>query len=109
MNPRTNRGVVSCADVVVYDFGEGQPVGTIDQACPGDEVAYSAALDVFALPGGSSCRFGATQSFVGGSPIQFMTNVPILPGAHNTQINDASKMAYIMGPDGLYSFPVPGR
>lgn len=109
MNPRTNQGVVSCADVVTYDFNEGQPTGTIAQACTGDEVAYSAALDIFALPGGSACRFGPTESFVGGTPIQFVTNVPILPGAHSTQINDASKMAYIMGPDGLYSFAVPGR
>jgi hypothetical protein len=109
MNPRTNQGIISCSDVIVYDFNEGQPVGTIDQACTGDEVAYSAALDVFALPGGSSCHFGATQSFVGGTPIKFVTNVPILPGAHSTQINDSSKTAYIMGPDGLYSFPVPGR
>jgi hypothetical protein len=109
MNPRTNQGIVSCAEVVTYDFNEGQPTGTIGQACSGDEVAYSAALDMFALPGGTSCRFGATESFVGGTPIQFVTNVPILPGAHSTQINDASKMAYIMGPDGLYSFSVPGR
>jgi hypothetical protein len=109
MNPRTNQGIISCADVVVYDFGEGQPVGTIDQACTGDEVAYSPSLDIFALPGGTSCRFGATLSFVGGSPIKFITNVPILPGAHNTQINETSKIAYIMGPDGLYSFPVPNR
>jgi hypothetical protein len=109
MNPRTNQGVISCSDLVTYDFNEGAPTGTIGQACAGDEVAYSTALDVFAVPGGTSCRFGATESFVGGTPIQFMTNVPILPGAHNTQINDTSKLAYIMGPDGLYSFPVPGR
>jgi outer membrane protein assembly factor BamB len=109
MNPRTNRGIISCSAVVIYDFNEGEPMGTIDQACTGDEVAYSAALDVFALPGGSGCHFGATESFVGGTPIQFMTNVPILPGAHSTQIDDASKTAYIMGPDGLYSFPVPQR
>jgi hypothetical protein len=109
MNPKTNQGVVSCADVVVYDFAEGQPVGTIDQACAGDEVAYSAALDLYASPAGTSCRFGATESFIGGSPIQFVTNVPILPGAHNTQIDDSTRTAYIMGPDGLYSFPVPPR
>jgi hypothetical protein len=66
-------------------------------------------LDIFALAGGSSCCFGATESFVGGTPIQFVTNVPILPGAHNTLINDSSNTAYIMGPDGLYSSPVPGR
>jgi hypothetical protein len=109
MNPRTNQGIVSCSEVVTYDFNEGQPTGTIGQACTGDEVAYSAALDIFALPGGTACHFGATESFVGGTPIQFVTNVPILPGAHSTQINDASKTAYIMGPDGLYSFAVPGR
>ena len=109
MNPKTNMGVISCSDVIVYDFNEGAPSGTIAQACTGDEVAYSAALDVFVLPGGSACRFGATASFVGGTPIQFISNVPILPGAHSTQINDSSKLAYIMGPDGLYSFPVPGR
>jgi hypothetical protein len=109
MNPRTNQGIISCHDVVVYDFNEGQPVGTIEQACTGDEVAYSPSLDIFALPGGSACRFGATQSFVGGSPIKFITNVPILPGAHSTQINETSKTAYIMGPDGLYSFAVPNR
>ncbi len=109
MNPHTNQGVLSCTAVVTYDFNEGQPTGTIDQACSGDEVAYSAALDIYALPGGTSCRFGATESFVGGNPAQFITNVPILPGAHNTQIDDAKKTAYFMGPDGLYSFPVPQR
>jgi hypothetical protein len=109
MNPRTNIGVISCDQVVTYDFNEGEPIGTIDQACTGDELTYSAALDIFALPGGSACHFGATESFVGGTPIQFITNVPILPGAHNTQINDATKTAYIMGPDGLYSFAVPQR
>jgi len=109
MNPRTNMGVLSCSSVVTYDFNEGQPTGSIEQACAGDEVAYSPALDIYALPGGTSCRFGATESFVGGTPVQFVTNVPILPGAHSTQINEASKLAYIMGPDGLYSFPVPMR
>jgi hypothetical protein len=109
MNPKTNQGVLSCDDVVTYDFNEFQPTGTITQACPGDEVTYSAALDVFALPGGSSCHFGPTESFVAGTPIQFMTNVPILPGAHSDAINDSNKMVYIVGPDGLYSFPVPGR
>ena len=109
INPHTNRGVMSCSGVVTYDFNEGAPIGTIDQACTGDEVAYSAALDIFALPGGSGCHFGPTESFVGGTPIEFITNVPILPGAHSTQISDANKTAYIMGPDGLYSFPVPQR
>jgi hypothetical protein len=109
INPKTNQGVLSCSDVVTYDFNEGAPTGTKAKACTGDEVAYSAALDVFALPGGSACRFGATESFAGGTPITFIANVPILPGAHSTQINDTSKMAYIMGPDGLYSFAVPGR
>jgi hypothetical protein len=109
MNPRTNQGILSCSAVVTYDLNEGKPTGTIDQACTGDELTYSAALDIFALPGGTACRFGATESFVGGTPIQFVSNVPILPGAHNTQINDATKTAYIMGPDGLYSFKVPGR
>ena len=109
INPHTNQGLISCADVVTYDFNEGQPTGTISQACAGDELAYSAALDIYAFPGGTSCRFGPTESFVGGTPIQFITNVPILPGVHSTQIDDASKRAYIMGPDGLYSFPVPQR
>lgn len=109
INAKTNKGILSCSAVVTYDFGEGKATGTIDQACSGDEVAYSAALDIFALPGGTSCRFGPEESFVGGTPIQFITNVPIFPGAHSTQINDTRKMAYIMGPDGLYSFKVPGR
>jgi DNA-binding beta-propeller fold protein YncE len=109
INPRTNQGVISCADVIMYDFNEGQPTGIIAQACSGDEVAYSAALDTFALPGGTSCRFGATESFVGGTPLQFITDVPILPGAHSTQIDDGTKSVYIMGPDGLYTFHLPGR
>jgi len=28
-----------------------------------------------------------------------MTNVPILPGARNTQLNDTTRMAYIIGPE----------
>ncbi len=108
INPTTNHGIISCSSVVTYDFTEAEAEGTIDQACTGDEVAFSAPLVVYALPAGTSCRFGPTESFVGGDPIAFITNVPILPGVHSTAINDARKLAYIMGPDGLYSFPVPG-
>jgi len=109
INPKTNQGVISCKSLMTYDFAEGEPIASIDQACAGDELAYSQALDIYASPAGTSCSFGSTESFVGGSPIGFVTNVPILPGVHNTQINDRSKTAYIMGPDGLYSFPVPMR
>lgn len=119
INPKTQQGLIMCnPNVVVYDFGAGKKLGELGmQACAGDGSAYSAALDIYVLPGGNCVRWGPTQTIAGGTPIKFITNVPVTapvyPGAGRiaatAAIDDTNKMSYYLATDGLYYFAIPTK
>src|SRR5581483_2509099 len=99
-----------------YDFAAGKKLGTLgNQACAGDGSAYSAAMDLYVIPGGNCTRWGPTITIAGGEPIKFITNIPVTAPTGSSRIaataaiDETNKLGYYMGIDGLYSFPIPTK
>jgi len=109
MNPKTNIGVLNCGPhPLVWDFNAGKMVGSIDQTGRADEIFYDAKTDLYFL-GENNPPFGPTIGIAGGTPIKFITNVPAVAGSHNAGFDNTNRIVYTMGPDGLYSFPLPAK
>jgi hypothetical protein len=112
INPKTNIGVIATRPIMtIWDFGTQKAIGKLDQTGRADQVFYDAKMDVF-LFGETKWDHGPHVGIAGGTPIKFITNVPVfdISGNHNNAVLDeTNKMVYFVGKDGFYGFPLPAK
>jgi len=98
INPRTNTGVIGCADVdqpvaIVWDFGPNKMVRAFDQSGAGDVVVYDAKVDLFFFA--ASNYAPAEMSIFSGSPsINYLTSVPTSHKSHTVAYDETHNLVY---------------
>ncbi len=115
INPTTNLALLGCGNkttqqTVIFDLAAGKTVGTFDQAGAGDSAIYDAKANRYFFAASGYYRGGQLAIFSGGSPVNFVTNVPTTPSSHAVAYDETNRIVYL--PDvpaaaGLVSFPAP--
>jgi DNA-binding beta-propeller fold protein YncE len=115
INPRTNKGVIGCADVdqpvaLVWDFGANKMVRSFDQSGAGDVVIYDAIVNQF-LFAASNYAPAEMSIFDGAGAINYLTSVPTSHKSHTVAYDETHNMIYTNDgrhrEAGLWYFPNP--